>query len=324
MTSPAKVQFQTYFGDYILGLFITWQTQPTSNTGTSDIQFDWRCNLRGRLDIFGYGIAAADDATAALYYKGVASDIVPDAPTTWTGVNGAKITDWADATAIAGNKPTVFSALKTNTGAADNTRYRINIVWQNPNVQGVVTYDGLEAKIYYKHTAPPEASWADAAAMAATPPTISYHYEDNVTLGMLFDIHPATASTGGVSTEDKYVNQSDGSNDINFVDPLPDATTKDLCTEKWYLSATAITCVEMQGSLIRKRNTGDYKDDINLDFTSSYKVSAMIGRLDDSAEQFKFAAQDVDFKSFFSGARGPLDMSTSVAIVSTLVYACVF
>ncbi len=117
------------------------------------------------------------------------------------------------------------------------------------------------------------------------------------------------------------MNTTNGVNNIEFVGDAAVAKAKDLCTEKWYLSPTAITCVELSGSLKRKRNTGDYIDDINLDYTNTYKVSAMIGRLSDTAEQFKFPAQDVDFKQFFSGA---LDMSTSVAIVSTLVYACMF
>ena len=52
-----EVSFTTYYGDYLLGLWVTWKTTPSSDTGTSDIQFDWVCNLRGRLEIFGYGIS---------------------------------------------------------------------------------------------------------------------------------------------------------------------------------------------------------------------------------------------------------------------------
>ena len=195
------------------------------------------------------------------------------------------------------------------------------MVWQNPDVQNAVTYDGFEAKIHYIHTAPLAASWASPAAMAATPPTLVFNYADNATAGSTFDIHPATAASGNKAAEDIFLNTSSGKNNIEFVGDAAAAKAADLCTEKWYLSPTAMTCVELSGSLKRKRNTGDYLDDINLDYTSAYKVSAMIGRLDDSAEQFKFAAKDVDFKQFFSGA---LDMSTSVAIASTLVYACMF
>ena len=108
-----------------------------------------------------------------------------------------------------------------------------------------------------------------------------------------------------------------GSNDIDIVG---DATV-DLCTEKWYLSPTAIACVEMKGSLKRKRNTGDVLDDIILDYTSKYQVHAQIGRMDDSGEQLKFSAQEVDFNQFFSGA---FEMSTSIALASTLVYAIAF
>lgn len=64
-TTPTAVAFNTYFGDYLLGLWVTWTSTPTAGTGTSDIQFDWTCNLRGRLEVYGYGIsiAVADEAT---------------------------------------------------------------------------------------------------------------------------------------------------------------------------------------------------------------------------------------------------------------------
>jgi len=66
MATPTAVSFKTYFGDYLLGLWVTWTSTPTAGTGTSDIQFDWTCNLRGRLEIFGYGIT---DATTDLTSK---------------------------------------------------------------------------------------------------------------------------------------------------------------------------------------------------------------------------------------------------------------
>ncbi len=70
------------------------------------------------------------------------------------------------------------------------------MIWQNPDVQNAVTYDGFEAKIHFIHTAPANGSWADAAAMAAAPPTLVFNYADNATAGSSFDIHPATAASG--------------------------------------------------------------------------------------------------------------------------------
>ncbi len=192
-------------------------------------------------------------------------------------------------------------------------------------MQGTVTYDGLEAKIHWVHTAPADASWASKTAMAAAPPTLVFNYADNNSIGSYFDIHPATAASSGKGSEDKFLRVSDptgGSNDISFVGDAAAAQAVDLCTEKWYLSPTAIACVEMAGSLTRKRNTGDYLDDINLDYTSAYQVSAQIGQLKDTDEQFKFPAQTVDFKTFFTS--GALDISSSLAIVSALAYTCVF
>ena len=184
-------------------------------------------------------------------------------------------------------------------------------------MQGTVTYDGFEAKIFSTLTPPAIGSWDTPAAMAATPPTLTMKYADNLTSGSRFDIHPGNANSGGTDTEDMTLTAVGGSNDIDIVG---DAAT-DLCTEKWYLSPTAIACVEMKGSLKRKRNTGDVLDDIILDYSSKYQVHAQIGRMDDSGEQLKFAAQEVDFNQFFSGA---FEMSTSIALASTLVYAFAF
>ena len=77
------------------------------------------------------------------------------------------------------------------------------------------------------------------------------------------------------------------------------AADTDLCTEKWYLSPTAIACVELKGVLKRKRNTGDTTDDIILDFNSKYQMHAKIGAMDESDDALKFASQEVDFTQFY-------------------------
>ena len=86
-------------------------------------------------------------------------------------------------------------------------------------MQGTVTYDGLEAKIQYVHTGPADASYASKTAMAAAPPTLVFNYADNNSEGSYFDIHPATAASGGKGSEDMFLRKTDGlgSNDINFV-----------------------------------------------------------------------------------------------------------
>lgn len=76
-------------------------------------------------------------------------------------------------------------------------------------------------------------------------------------------------------------------NDIEIVSSYVD---KDLCTERWYLSPTAIACVELKGALKRKRNTGDAKKDIILDYSSKYQMHAKIGLMSESEDAFKFAA----------------------------------
>ncbi len=96
-----EVSFTTYFGDYLLGLWVTWKTTPSSDTGSSNIQFDWVCNMRGRLEVFGYGISRADGVAESTYFGVNAADatkIVLDSNTDWLTKNGAKVVDWAHAT----------------------------------------------------------------------------------------------------------------------------------------------------------------------------------------------------------------------------------
>jgi len=61
--------------------------------------------------------------------------------------------------------------------------------------------------------------------------------------------------------------------------------TTDICKEKWVISATAIACVEMEVKLTRLRNTGDTAHDIILDYSNSYTMHAMVGRVADKADE---------------------------------------
>lgn len=106
-----------------------------------------------------------------------------------------------------------------------------------------------------------------------------------MTAGLRFDIMPGSAYQKGSTVEDIAINAA-GSNDIDIVT----SPWTDLCTEKWYLTATAIACVEMSGIMKRKRNTGDVTNDIILDYASKYQMHAMIGLMSETEDAFKFAA----------------------------------
>ena len=80
MTTPVAVSFRTFFGDYLNGVWITWKSTPSADTGTSDLEISFQCNLRSRLHIFGFGSSYADAAavtTATLYAPGWAGYPVP-------------------------------------------------------------------------------------------------------------------------------------------------------------------------------------------------------------------------------------------------------
>lgn len=46
--------FSTYFGDYLHGLFITWTSEASNNTGTSELNLRMQMNLRSKLHVYGY------------------------------------------------------------------------------------------------------------------------------------------------------------------------------------------------------------------------------------------------------------------------------
>jgi len=47
--------------------------------------------------------------------------------------------------------------------------------------------------------------------------------------------------------------------------------------ETWFLTDTALACVELQGTVKRQRNTGDVTRDIILEYTA-YTMHALIGQ----------------------------------------------
>ena len=134
-----------------------------------------------------------------------------------------------------------------------------------------------------------------------------------------FDIHPGSAYAYGSSAAD--MSDSAGVENVTIDASITPEST-DICTEKWMVSPTAIACVEMQVKVSRKRNTGDTAHDIILDFSNSYTMHAMVGRVADKADEtLKFETQDVDFTQFYtSGAFGTATYyaSTLAAIIFSL------
>ena len=130
MTTPVK--FTTFFGDYLLGLWVTWESTPsTTSTGTSDIKIDFQANLRSKLHVYGYSNLPA---TNSAWPAGVPVDLATD----WD--NGRdKFIDYfvAGATAL----PTAGSEFPA--AAAETEVYQFYLGWKNPDSAGGVTFDGI-------------------------------------------------------------------------------------------------------------------------------------------------------------------------------------
>ena len=152
-------------------------------------------NLRSRLHIFGYGISSKDAAAAA-----TANVKLP----TWSPAYTADTKDkWPTDVEVTDYKGTAneypINTLTTQ-GSTDNKKnYHAYVIWQNPDVQGAVTYDGFEAKMYWTIVPPLPAdkstgggAWASEAEMIKAPPKLSVHFQDNITEGQRFDIMPGS------------------------------------------------------------------------------------------------------------------------------------
>ena len=65
--------FKSYFGDYLNGLFVTWESTPNASGGTSDISITMNMHLRSKLYV--YGLKQADSAR---YGTGGSMTYTPD------------------------------------------------------------------------------------------------------------------------------------------------------------------------------------------------------------------------------------------------------
>lgn len=137
-----------------------------------------------------------------------------------------------------------------------------------------------------------------------------------------FDIHPGSAYAYGSSAADA----ADGTGVENIeIDSSITPKTTDICTEKWRLSPTSIACVEMEVKVKRKRNTGDTAHDIILDFSNTYTMHAMVGRVADKADEtLKFETQDVDFTQFYTATGAISSYAGATTALAAMVYALAF
>lgn len=90
-----------------------------------------------------------------------------------------------------------------------------------------------------------------------------------------------------------------------------------ICSELWKLTATSIACVEMQGDLSRKFDTGDITGDFILDYTT-YKMHAKFGNIADTDTAFKFNEIDVNFADLLAAETNFAHFGYSAACLSVL------
>ena len=163
MTASIK----TYFGDYLLGLWVTWKsTASEDNSGTTDINIHFQANLRAKLYVYAQG----GDYTVGDY---TADDCTND----WSLYEGSGQYVCVDYDATSGGTPSAGVVFPGDTTEA----YHFYVAWQNPDSSGSVTYDGVEAKSYLTVTT--VSDYSSETHLKDNPPTIEVKWMDNSTAG---------------------------------------------------------------------------------------------------------------------------------------------
>ena len=181
----------TYFGDYLNGLFVKWESAPADTSGTSDITITFTMNMRAKMYVYGYGGT----------YKGSLSTYEPDSQDGWS--NDAFI-NYDDNATPPGVTTPVYPA-------DESELYHFYLAWKNPDTAATVTYDGIEVKAYAKVTLPDTNLWTQTLdALGAAPPLISVYLlpNDSDNTGSCsgtckyFDIHPGSQFASGDAVSD--------------------------------------------------------------------------------------------------------------------------
>lgn len=147
----------TYFGDYLLGLFVTWVSTSGTSGGT-EVDITLTANLRSKLHV--YGLGSLTDGEAPSFSYNASGDSGPFDSAT---VLDYKVSGTALETAIVDNNNAFIGYIGTGTTntdlavapankyPADNDQsevYHFYLAWQNPDATGAVTYDGMEIKAF--------------------------------------------------------------------------------------------------------------------------------------------------------------------------------
>ena len=159
----ATQPFTTYFGDYMLGLFITWETVATGG-GQTQLNLTMVNHLRAKL--IAYGSELLDKPTLN------ANDVFVN----YSTVN-------------------VGEVFPESTNAKSQT-FQQYVVWLNPDSAAAVTYDGIMVKTYATIQTPA------AGGDPVKADDFKILYMDNSTTGERFDIKPSQTYTNSVTSED--------------------------------------------------------------------------------------------------------------------------
>ena len=121
----------TYFGDYLLGLFVEWSLD-TDDDGFNLVKLTMTQNLRSKLHIYGYGSNTSAEVPTATYVDGgtIPNDFEADTDTNQYETRNNKFIGYIGT----GTTNTSLSALPTNIYPTDDVAgqteiYHFYLAW---------------------------------------------------------------------------------------------------------------------------------------------------------------------------------------------------
>lgn len=275
MTSPT---FNSYFGDYMHGLWIQWTDKPNP-TGTAEVEIKFTANYRAMLQCYQSSANPGSFSTA-----------IDAALKTNIETAGGKVHQY-DLNAASGTK--AYNGGTPNT-ANLGTMYDFYVQWTDGTNR-----DGIRAQALYTVKVGTKTT---ESAFQSAPSTSNVEWLVSGTApydGSVAPYNPTVPKFDVTPTADYDVANTiyDTTDDVTILD----AVGTNLCTANLALDQYTFCCTEMVGNVKRNKNTSDAAD-IIIDY-AAYNMVAKFGWVDPGAAttvqaKEKFDQVSVDFASF--------------------------
>lgn len=213
----------------------------------------------------------------------------------------------------------------------------LDFTWQNPYPNAYPSYDGFLAQ--FKASVGPNifAPVLKYEWLLPTTTITNPNVQAPFNLATHYDLKPNLHSEVQPVPDVLVGSCASGSTCFDNIAPTASEIGKNLCTETWKFSDTAVACVQLKGSLSRQFHTIDPSldttnpsyasnaiQDIDLDYVS-YITSSYFGDLEDGTNLiYKFDKQTVNYDIFNQETLGAIAGVSGFTLASAAAIASLF